>query len=81
MSEKVLEITNILAQIKEDDTVPRNVRDKINFAILALNEEHTELDVRINKSLQELDEISDDPNLPIYARTQLWNVVSLLESI
>lgn len=81
MSEKVLEITNILVQIKEDDTVPRNVRDKINFAILALNEEHTELDVRINKSLQELDEISDDPNLPIYARTQLWNVVSLLESI
>lgn len=81
MTEKVLEIINSLVQIKEDDTIPRNVRDKINLAILALNEEHTDLDVRINKSLQELDELSDDPNLPIYARTQLWNVVSLLESI
>jgi len=81
MSEKILEIVNILSQVKEDDTVPRNIRDKIGFAILALNEDHTELDVRINKSLQELDEVSDDPNIPVYARTQLWNVVSLLESI
>ena len=79
--EKILEILEVLTQIKDDDTVPRNVREKINTAMLALNEDNKELDVKINKSLQELDEVSDDPNLPIYARTQLWNVVSLLESI
>ena len=31
-------------------------------------------------SEQELDEISDDPNIPSFIRTQIWNIVSLLES-
>jgi len=31
--------------------------------------------------LQELDDISSDPNMPSYVRTQIWNVVSQLESI
>jgi uncharacterized protein (UPF0147 family) len=26
-----------------------------------------------------LDEITNDPNMPMYARTKIWNVVSLLE--
>jgi len=39
------------------------------------------VEIRIDKSLQGLDEISDDPNLSSYTRMQIWNVVSVLESI
>ena len=78
--EKIPEIIEILAQIEEDYTVPRNVRAKIKNAMLALQEEDKAIEVKINKSLQELDDITDDPNLPVYTRTQIWNLVSALET-
>lgn len=78
--EKILEIIEALAQIEEDSTVPKNVRSKIKNAMLALQEEEGAIEVKINRSLQELDDIADDPNLPIYTRTQIWNLVSALET-
>ena len=78
--EKIKEIIEILVQMEGDYTVPRNVRAKIKNAMLALQEEDKTIEVKINKSLQELDDIADDPNLPIYTRTQIWNLVSALET-
>lgn len=78
--EKIQEIIEILVQMEGDYTVPRNVRAKIKNAMLALQEEDKTIEVKINKSLQELDDIADDPNLPIYTRTQIWNLVSALET-
>ncbi|MDP4012548.1 MAG: UPF0147 family protein [Candidatus Nanoarchaeia archaeon] len=76
------DIISNLKIIEEDNTVPRNVRSKIKSAILALEEPNgKEPKVKIDKALQELDDLSDDPNLPSYTRTQIWNVVSTLESI
>ncbi|HLD48861.1 MAG TPA: UPF0147 family protein, partial [archaeon] len=37
------------------------------------------MDVRINTAISLLEEISNDPNIPIYTRTQIWNIVSMLE--
>lgn len=68
--------------IEQDTTVPRNVRSKIKSAILALEDQNGAAEkVKIDRALQELDDLSDDPNLPSYTRTQIWNVVSTLESI
>ncbi len=68
--------------IEQDATVPRNVRSKIKSAIIALEDQNgTAEKVKIDRALQELDDLSDDPNLPSYTRTQIWNVVSTLESI
>lgn len=73
------DILNSLLQIQEDQAVPRNVKNRIKTAIIALEEDHT-TEVKIDKVLQELDEISDDPNLPTYTRTQIWDITSRLES-
>jgi len=77
---EILEIMEELDGILGDNTVPRNVRLKIKCAhqmLCGLETSFTAVD--IDKSLQELDDISDDPNIPVYAKTQIWNVVSLLE--
>ena len=75
-------IIDSLKIIEEDNTVPKNVRSKVKCAIDALAEENgKEQCVKIDQALQELDDLSDDPNLPSYTRTQIWNVVSILESI
>lgn len=78
---KLGEIINALEVIEKDRAIPKNVREGIKNSMQVLREEHIKTAVKINRSLQELEELSDNPNTPIYTRTQLWNIVSLLESV
>ncbi len=73
------ELIEELLAIIEDDTIPRNVKLKIESAIAALQEKTLEKSIRANKALQQLDDLSDDPNIPSYIRPQLWNIMSQLE--
>ena len=79
--ELLVEVMDMLSQIGEDSTVPKNVRFKVKNALVVLNTEGRSLPVKINASIQELDECSDDPNIPPYVKQQIWDVVSRLESI
>lgn len=80
MDSKILDLIECLTQIEEDVSLPRNIKEKIRKAIDALGGDK-ELKIRANKALQELDDVSDSSNLPSYVRPQIWNVVSMLESI
>lgn len=83
MADQLSEVDNVannLAEIQEDVTVPRNVRTKIEFIVNTLKE-GIELSIKVNKALNELDEIVNDINLQPYTRTQLWNVMSALEKL
>lgn len=75
------EINKLLDDILTDRTVPRNIRNMIEETKKHLNNDKDDLAVRINSAVSILDEVSNDPNIPIYTRTQIWNVVSLLEVI
>lgn len=82
MNETIKEdVFNMISKIEEDNTVPKNIKIKIQNITIDLKEEEKEIDVRINRALQDLDEISEDNNIPDYIRTQIWSIVSLLESI
>ena len=78
--EDLSEVLMALEELKLDNTVPKNVKAKIVEIIGSLKEKQ-ELSIRVNRALNELDEISDNSNIQSYTRTQLWNVVSLLESV
>ena len=58
-------IIELIQEIAEDRTVPRNIREKCNEAIEILKDESQEKDVRINAVTGLLDEISNDTNIPI----------------
>lgn len=73
-------IIEILEELKTDISVPRNVKEKIDNTIGALKG-NKDIKLRINKALHELDDVADDANLQPYTRTQIWNVVSLLEKL
>ncbi|MCX6815829.1 MAG: UPF0147 family protein [Candidatus Aenigmarchaeota archaeon] len=75
----VSEINKLLDEINDDRTVPRNVRNMITDAKNHMNNEKEDMPVRINAVISILDEVSNDPNIPTYTRTQIWNIVSLLE--
>jgi len=74
-------IIKLLTVIIEDRTVPRNIRAAAEEAKKDLTEKSdSNLDIRVSSAISILDEIINDPNMPIYTRTQIWNVVSMLEA-
>ena len=77
--DKLFDIVQMLMIVEHDESVPRNVRNRIKNAIEALEENGCIIEVKIDKALEALGEIDNDPNLPSYTRTQIWNIVSALE--
>lgn len=80
-SEQVQEIIQVLDELKDDPTVPRNVKTKLESSATILRNENEEISIRVDKVLQDLDDISNDTNTQSYARSQIWNIVSMLESL
>ena len=78
--EKIQNIIEALHELLDDRSVPKNVRVRIENSITMLTQQ-TEPSLRVNKALTELDHVSDDSNMQPYTRTQIWNIVSLLEMI
>ncbi len=75
------EVINLIQQIANDRTVPRNIRAKCDESIEILRNEKEDVAVRVNTVISNMDEVSNDPNIPMYTRTQIWNIVSILESL
>ena len=74
------EVFDLFLKIEEDDAVPKNIRNKVKVVSSSLKEDEKNVAFKINQALQELDDISEDINIPDYVRTQIWSIVSLLES-
>lgn len=78
--EQITQITETLKELLEDSTVPKNVKIKLEGVVKSLNEDK-EVSIRVNEALSHLDEIADDINLQPFTRTQIWNIVSILEKV
>ncbi len=72
---------SILNRVSDDNTTPRNIRRTAKQASDLLLDESTSLAARAANAIDLLDQISQDPNMPMYTRTRIWNVISVLEGI
>jgi hypothetical protein len=72
------EIIVLLDQIMNDRTVPKNIRKAAEDSKAVLQGIDTS-EMKISTAISILDEITNDPNMPMYTRTQIWNAVSMLE--
>ncbi len=79
--EKVRQICEVLNQVIEDTSIPRNIRRAAEEAKNTLLNEKEDLGVRVSSAIYILEEISNDRNLPLHARTIIWNISSELETI
>lgn len=79
--QKINQAMAILNRVAEDNTTPRNIRRTAKQASDMLLDESLSFAVRAANALDLLEEISQDPNMPMYTRTRLWNVISVLEGI
>lgn len=69
-----------LNELCEDTTTPKGIKEKLGGVVDILSNEEEDT-IKINKALDSLDEISSESNIQPYIRTQIWNIVSILESI
>ncbi|MDD4253828.1 MAG: UPF0147 family protein [Methanofollis sp.] len=71
----------MLQHISEDNTIPRNIRRVADETKALLMNEEKSIGFRAAEAISTIDEISNDPNMPVHARTRIWELVSQLESI
>jgi uncharacterized protein (UPF0147 family) len=78
---KLKQIIDVLDQLAEDTSVPRNIRRGATSAKDRLLQSKEALDVRAASAIFILDELANDPNIPLHGRTLIWNIISQLETI
>ena len=80
-SEFLNNATSTLNQIATNPSTPKNIRKNIADIIEDLKSDEYSVSVRAANTISLLDDVTQDPNLPSYVRTSLWQAVSTLESI
>jgi uncharacterized protein (UPF0147 family) len=81
MEDKVKKAVEMLDQISEDNSIPRNIRKGATKAKEKLMNESVPLDVRASDAVYIMDEVANDQNLPLHGRTVVWNIMSQLEAL
>lgn len=79
--ESMKEAIDTLSQIASNNSTPKTIKKSIADLIVDLSNEEYSLSVRAANTISLLDDVTQDPNMPSYVRTQLWQAVSKLESI
>ncbi len=78
--QKVTTAIEMLSELVQDSTIPKNVKLRMN-QIVDILKQNTDKSIKVDKVMHMFDELNDDPNIDPYTRTQLWNIISLLESM
>lgn len=75
------EIVAIMEDMIDDTSIPRNIRRNITHTKDTLVDEKKTMDMRVASAIFELEEISNDPNIPVHGRTVVYMIMSKLETL
>ncbi|MDR0911245.1 MAG: UPF0147 family protein [Methanobrevibacter sp.] len=76
-----IDVSEILTHIVGNNTIPRNIRRVADESNVILADEEKDETLRASEVILKLDEISNDPNVPVHARTLIWEILSKLEGL
>jgi hypothetical protein len=79
--DKISQVCDGLNMLNEDNSIPRNIRRGADEIKRILLNEADPLDVRVATATARLDELANDPNIPLHGRTLIWNIMSRLEEL
>ncbi|MBU0635855.1 UPF0147 family protein [Candidatus Micrarchaeota archaeon] len=75
------ETIELMRNLAADTTVPRNIRFVVTESVEKLVKEEPDKSVGIGTVIYALEDISNDINMPAHTRTEIWTIISTLESI
>ncbi len=79
--DKIAQVCDGLNMLHEDNSIPRNIRRGAEEIKNLLQNNADPLDVRVASAASRLDELANDPNIPLHGRTLIWNIMSRLEEL
>jgi len=79
--EKIAQISDGLDMLSGDNSIPRNIRRGAENVKRLLHNESDPIDIRVASATSLLDELANDPNIPLHGRTLIWNIMSRLEEL
>jgi uncharacterized protein len=80
VKQKMGQILEVLDQLADDTSVPRNIRRGATEAKAKL-EQNVALDVRVAGAIGKLDDLANDPNIPMHGRTIIYRIITELENL
>jgi uncharacterized protein len=79
------ELKDVIGTIREmldDPALQKNIKQKLDKVVQELNNSDPKtLKLKIDKCINDMEEISNDANIQSFVRTQVWGIVSMLESL
>jgi uncharacterized protein (UPF0147 family) len=69
----------LLEEACGDRGIPKNIKNSMEECLKILSDTKEAENVRLSTAISILDEASADPNISLYGRTKIWNVISQLE--
>jgi len=79
-SAQVNDIIELMETVINDTSIPKNIRKNVADARDKMKG-GDELATRASSAVYSIEEISEDINMPMHARTQIWTILSALESL
>lgn len=80
-NDKIEQVCDGLNMISEDNSIPRNIRRGADQIKQILRNDSDPIDLRVATATSILDELANDPNIPLHGRTLIWNIMSRLEEL
>ncbi|MDO8554007.1 MAG: UPF0147 family protein [Candidatus Micrarchaeota archaeon] len=80
MKDNIDQIAEMLSTLTEDTTIPKNIRKALSEARDRLKGSD-DANIKVSAAVYLIESISEDINMPSHARTQVWAVMSMLESL
>ena len=70
-----------MEEISQDYSMPRRVKATLKKVSEDLRRDEQDVAVRITSAIYEIDRVANDINIPMHAKTALWDVISDLEAL
>ncbi len=74
------EVVTIMREVLDDRGVPRNIRSVIEDAMKKTQAIQPD-GMNFSTAIYLLDDVSNDVNMPGHTRTDIWDIISRLESL
>ena len=79
---QVQDVIETIREILDDPALQKNIKTKLDAVIKELEtSDPKNIRLKVNKCVDEMEDISNDANIQPFVRTQVWSIVSMLESL
>lgn len=80
--EKLLKSINLIESILKNHTVPKSIKNSMKEILSILRDERNgEISVRVANAISLLESTTQNPHIQSHIRTNIWQLISTLESI